>query len=338
MRTAALDRCVRELASRNIDLARFGPDDVADDVRDLALTAGIDGFDIRMYGDRGTTLASALWRRTPGLAHAAILTSPVPPNVSRFDHAELAEGALRTLFRVCGADAVCSKLAPDLEDDTAALRADLARAPRSIVTPGPDGHPLTVLVDTDRAAEAIWFAFHDDAVYGLMPSTIRNKAYEQVAAYLVLQHVGSAPVDPTIPSLVWACRHASDESVGSLEAARNAYPQWRSLIDVDMLEQCQRWHLSPESSVGVPPIADRQALVLYGALEPGTDDVARLRTTVLGTQLLPFRGHVSGDRSIWPPCGFALRQRFSIDPSARLPTARCGRTAVPASFTDAPPS
>lgn len=332
-RAEALDRCARQVATRGISLGHYGPDDVADDVRDLALAAGIDRFDVRMYGERGATLAAALSRQAPGLLRAAMLTSPVPPNASRFEYASRAEGALRTLAQVCAADTTCAGISPDLVGDATRLTGELSSAPRPVATSAPDGSAVTVFVDADRAAQAMWLAFHDDAVYGLVPGTISHRDYDQIGAYLALQELGPQSVDRGIASVIWACRHASDESRASLQATRAAFPRWAGLVDIELLDLCEGWHLDPDPEVRRPPAVQRPALLVYGSLEPDARDIARLRETFRGAQVLPLRARVSGDRSVWPACVAPLRARFSVHPTEPVPGVKCGRTTSAVEFS-----
>lgn len=332
-RAEALDRCARQVATRGISLGHYGPDDVADDVRDLALAAGIDRFDVRMYGERGATLAAALSRQAPGLLRAAMLTSPVPPNASRFEYASRAEGALRTLAQVCAADTTCAGISPDLVGDATRLTGELSSAPRPVATSAPDGSAVTVFVDADRAAQAMWLAFHDDAVYGLVPGTISHRDYDQIGAYLALQELGPQSVDRGIVSVIWACRHASDESRASLQATRAAFPRWAGLVDIELLDLCEGWHLDPDPEVRRPPAVQRPALLVYGSLEPDARDISRLRETFRGAQVLPLRARVSGDRSVWPACVAPLRARFSVHPTEPVPGVKCGRTTSAVEFS-----
>jgi hypothetical protein len=332
----ALDRCMTRLAGEGLDLSAYGPDDVADDARDLVLAAGLDRVDVRAYG--AAALPSyALVRRSPALVRALRLSSPAIEPSDSVQRASDAERAFSALALRCAADPVCNSSVPDLEARTDALRTTVAAAPRLIETTGPDGAPAAVLIDPGRVQAALWLGLHDDTAYGLIPTVIGQQSFDLVASYVALRYIDDPLIEQTVRSLVWECRRGAGRDAAGVTLVQRQYPQWSALASPETVEQCRKHRIGADATALAPLVSDKPALVAYGEFEPEAARIARLPELLSAAELLRLRGRVWADRSAWPSCVTDVRQRFMLDPSRSAGAARCGRTAEPVPFTTAAP-
>ena len=82
------------LLAEGINLSNYGPNDVADDMRDLAIALHLPHVDVRVFLD-GALPTFALLRHAPGLVHAMALNSPFTAASESFYQAAIADSALQ---------------------------------------------------------------------------------------------------------------------------------------------------------------------------------------------------------------------------------------------------
>jgi class 3 adenylate cyclase len=343
-----LDACRARLVARGIDLARFGPNDIADDVRDLVIAAHLGRVDVRALS-AGAIPLYALLRRSPEIVHAVFFGSPETPSRNAFDYAQVGDDALRSYARLCAANATCSSIAPDflqhIETQLAALRA----APRTVMVRAPDGTPLRVVVDRDRAFEALWLALHDTSAYGYVALVSASNAPTFAAAILEILHLdpdlvltgfpdNGAAIDPDMRSIVWACQRSGATTPADIETTRQILPDWAALTDSDGLARCRRWHIPLVPALGTPVPSSVPTLVFYGEREPEAPSTERLREMFPAAQLVALRGQVTSKSGVWPPCLAAYRDAFFEHPTRPVGAAACASTAAPIRYQRTPHS
>jgi len=336
-----LDACRARLVAQGVQLDKYGPDDVADDIRDLAVALHLTKIDVRVLGD-GALPAYALARRSPSLVGALLLNSPATPNDSPFNEAQTAAAAVADYGHRCAASTTCNSIAPHFEAMVNSWYRDASAQPRSVTVSAPDASQVRVLVNGDRVMEAVWTAMHDNSAYGIIAGAVASRSARLVGVYLALNHLGlgvATPnaVDPDVRSIVWGCQKSTTSVASFLAASLDAFPQWSTLIDRDGLDRCTQWGIHPQADLVAPITGSTPALILLGDRAPEAADIERVHGELPASQLVVLSNHASGDASAWPACVPQLRRKFVLRPLQDLNAGQC-RGSAPMEYVAAPSS
>ena len=331
---AELDTCRAKLVARGVDLEKYGPNDVADDMRDLAIAAHLSRVDLRVFAD-GALPAYSLLRRSPSLVHAMTLNSPATLDSYGFAPVGIADAALRDYGRYCAADQACKSIAPNFVAGVETLRAEWSALPTRLAVTAPDGSKVGVLMTGDRLMEGIWLAMHDNGAYPAIAGAVASHNASLIGAYLALRHLGSGPVDPDVRSTVWRCQTGAGVPT-ALETDRRTFPQWQPIIDTNGFAQCQRWGIHPQADYRAPVVSTTPALVIDGDREPEAENIALLHGELAASQLITLKGLASGDAGSWPPCVPQLRRAFMLQPTKQVDSQTCGESTRRLSYIAIP--
>jgi class 3 adenylate cyclase len=333
-----LDACRTRLVAEGVNLDKYGPNDVADDVRDLARALHLHKIDLRLF-KKGALPGYALLHRFPSLVHAMLLNTPSTPDDDPLNEATNAAAALADYDRRCSASSACTKIAPHFNAMVSALFAEWSARPRKVTVSSPDGSSVTLVLDGDRLMEAIWIALHDYGAYPVLAGAIASRDASLVGVYIALNDLGRPTpegVEPDVGSIVWACESRTAIAASQLQTARAAYPQWSAVIDGDALDRCTRWGIGAQADLIAPVSGATPAFIVAGELEPEHSAIERVHGELPASQLISLNGLASGDANAWPACVPQLRRAFVLAPLSALDTDRCGRSTPPVAYVPVP--
>lgn len=142
----AIRACLDEIAASGADISTINTEQNARDVRAVMSALGFPTYNI--FGTSyGTKLGQEVMRSAPEGVRSVILDSVWPVQVPMYDlmGLPLAEN-IRSVFRLCAADAGCAAAYPDLEKRFWALYAKLEAKPLSTAQGPITGRSLTTLL------------------------------------------------------------------------------------------------------------------------------------------------------------------------------------------------
>ncbi|MFO0334295.1 MAG: alpha/beta fold hydrolase [Pseudomonadota bacterium] len=323
---AQVEACRRHLDER-LDVNLYGPQEAAQDLRDLRLAMGISRWNV--YGvSYGTTVAQRLLGLDAAASAGIVLDGMWGVESNSAAEAFLIDPLL-DLVDECAAAPQCRGAFPDFERNLGRVAAELERRPRRIGD---------ARVSNVEYLELIRIAMGDPGRRGLIPLAVERSARgdHHVWARLRLpdEAPGAAGRDPafTWPSSVCREEHAGRDDPGRQLAARRAVPAAiRTGVRMGPQERwdwenfCARmgFAVSPPATL-VAPRSDVPALMLVGELDlvtPKTlsDHVTRSLSDAR-TVVFPSTGHFVLIQQ--PDCAGDLMRRFFANPAAPLDT-RC---------------
>lgn len=134
---------------------------------------------LNLYGiSYGTRVAQHYLRRYPQRTRTVVLDGVVPvgkalgPEIALF-----AQAALDTIFRRCAADGTCAGQFPDVEEQFARLRQELAAEPQTVRLPHPiTGEPTEQRFSPEELATAVRLLSYAPQTAALLPHLISQAA------------------------------------------------------------------------------------------------------------------------------------------------------------------
>ncbi len=335
----AAEQCGRRLASEGVDLSAYGDNEMADDVRDLAIAMGWRQINLDGY-HQGSRVEMLLAARYPGLMHAVVLEEPYHFGGRTTNDIINANAGLQAYFAACHADAACARAFPNLADDAAAAYARYQQNPVVTTTADPEGGPdIRIFLNGDGVASLLVQLLSIPPPLPFIASGLAapaNISWATNAAFLVQQ----TPLYPEYPWGAYFSEFCEDEEQAldrlALQAAAGSYPLFRFFANDPFLELCPRWPTKPgtAASPGRETTIKAPALILTGALNPYvppayTEEAAKVfkDATVAVFPSLPDDVVYAG-----PPCIAELRLAFLRDPKAQLDIDGCKAQVPPIAF------
>jgi class 3 adenylate cyclase/pimeloyl-ACP methyl ester carboxylesterase len=315
-----LDDCRVRLTSDGVALDRFGPSDVADDIRDLATAIGVSKIDLRVVYETNS-VALEMLKRGPGIVRAVTFGGPNAVSSVSLLSAR-AEAAWDAYIRQCAAQAACAPRAGELDAALDRLLDELTAAPRpvDVTIPGETGtKPL--LMDGDRFAFGVWVALSDPLARQYLADVVLTGNLDTAAAYLTAVPFNGEPIG--LRAMLWRC--AEGVAAAELVAEASVAGRWRILVDTMLSDHCNAIDVPLVRWFAVAVTSNAAALVLVGELDPlaPPDEVARFFSGMPNAQLGELPGSVFGGLGIWPACINDIREDFLTDPTAVFDLNAC---------------
>lgn len=256
---------------------RFYTTAMAADDTDEALTALGYGKVNITGGSYGATAAQVFMLRHPNRVRSAVLSGGTLLDVPLYERLPAnSQHALDNVFARCAADASCHGAFPDLRDDWARLRAELAQAP--VIVPAdrsPTGQTLTL--DIERLAEETHKLLLSADTASQLPYLIHTLATTPdrpaALAALTAQFPADQQTDTTWPAMRYIVRcneawarlrpdtvAANDPSSYYAASAEQGAHWWQQV--------CSVVPHSPAADYGTPTRSDTPVLILNGDSDP----------------------------------------------------------------------
>lgn len=335
-RDAALT-CHDRLVADGVDLAAYSYTEAAADVAVLREALGYDEWNL--YGiSNGGRMALEVLRRHPDGIRSVVLDATASPQGSLYGELwTYGAGAFDTLYEGCRRDAACNEAYPDLEERGYELLSRLAQEPVTVdVVNTVTREPVTVLLDDDRAAEALRGALYDTSLLPLIPrysSMLSDgEAYEEVAGLIAAGFTEEGRFSDGMRLSV-LCQ----EEIAFLDAdhfervAEGLRDELRSVAaDPVWLDECAVWDVGQaDPSINEPVESDVPALLLVGEYDPvhplaASEEAAE---ALSAAQLFEVPGLGHGTVRVHD-CPGSIARAFLADPTAPIDDA-CLREMPP---------
>ena len=313
---AVFEQCRRRLADDGIAFDRFGADDVADDLRDLAIAMGVPQINVRSFMDFAHVTRQLVIRHS-AVVRSIHLIAPRAVSTSTGITTTYADAWARYVQH-CRESAACAPDADRLDDRLDDLLDLVTASPPLVRVTTFDGQTADLLLDRARAVDAIALALEDPLAFPLLAAELLDDDVTTTAAAFLASYWPGAGEPRSLLGRVLSC-DLGPTTIGDLTAEAGASQRWGSLVPVDLPTRCAALGLelrSPDLSL---PSTDIPVFVLGAELDPWSppDAVRRLvgaaaNATVL---LLPGRNYRGLD---WLSCVDDLREAFLVDPTAPL--------------------
>jgi pimeloyl-ACP methyl ester carboxylesterase len=333
----ASEQCGQRLTGEGFDLDQYGLNDMADDVRDLAIVMGWHQINIQ-GADRWSRVAVLFATRYPGFVRSVVIANPLPRFAEENTLITNYNSSLQAYFAACHADAACERAFPDLEQTLLDAYERYNQNPAVVMVADPDGGPdFRVVIDGEGMVAAVMQALSNQSALGFIASTLALRdsgGLETTATYLVenarrrgypwgmLNSTYCEDVDPLVFRSAFA-------------AMATAYPLFLGYAHSGTLELCDHWPtnaapaLSGEARVSAVP-----ALLLAGALSPdsGPANAQDAAKSFKNATIAVFPNLTNGVLQGGPPCVAQLRLAFLRDPKAKLDIDGCIAQVRPIAF------
>ncbi|HEX5501402.1 MAG TPA: alpha/beta hydrolase [Thermomicrobiales bacterium] len=336
---AAALRCRDRLAGQGIDLAAYTTTENAADVNDVRAVLGYPAMDL-YGGSYGSALGLAVERDFPGVVHAAVLESIVPPQVAWiFAPPQTFDRVLHELFRACAADAACNTTYPDLQGAFQRGVARLNATPARVqVTDPASGETVGVPVTGTLYSQLLFNLFYVTQVIPYLPDMIARVDRGDTAFLGVLLPLLLQPGEPLSYGMHFSAACSGNVSTQQYQQALAAdakiLPEARAALEPTFVRDyyaiCQQW-----PSRGADPKSTRPAastvptLLVSGQFDPITPpayaDLARESLPHSTGVVLPGGGHTP---TFAIPCGFNLALAFVANPGAAPDTSCVAQLGV----------
>lgn len=272
----AVVSCHDRLVDEGVDLAAYSYTDIAADIAVLRGALGYDEWNL--YGiSNGGRMALEVLRRHPDGVRSLVLDATASPQGSLYGELwRYGAAAFDTLYEGCRRDDACDAAYPELEAESYELLARLAADPvRTDVENPATGEPVTVLIDDDRAAEALRGALYDTGLLPLIPRynalLYDGEAYAEVSGLIA---GGSTPESRFSDGMRMSVQ--CQEEIAFLDAdhferlAAGLRPELQSVAgDPEWFDECDVWDVGQaDPSINEPVDSDVPALLLVGEYDP----------------------------------------------------------------------
>jgi len=332
----ASEQCGQRLASEGFDLDQFGLNDMADDVRDLAIVMG--WRQVNIQGAHTWSRIAVFATRYPGFVRSVVIADPYPRFAEQNTLITNYNSSLQAYFAACHADAACERAFPDLEQLLLAAYARYDQEPAVVMTADPDGGPdFRVVVDGDALVIAGIQALGYQSALGLIASTLASLetgGLETTAAFLVENGRRR-----DFPWGMWNSTFCEDVdplmSRSTVAAMATAYPLLSGYAHAVLLELCDHWPTNADSALDVEAKDSAvPALLLAGALSPdyGPANAREAAKSFKNATIAVFPNLTTGVLQGGPPCISALRLAFLRDPGGELDIDGCIAQVPPIAF------
>ena len=338
----ALAGCHDRFASAGVDLSQYNFPQAARDVTDLMVALDLDRADFLAHGDTDFIVFDVA-RRAPAAVRSITLDNPPPPGDSPFAEPTTDfEAAFRRYTDLCEADPVCAQGYPDLLATWQESFDRLQATPVLVDGRNPDDDtaaPIPMLIDGDRATDALRYALGDSATYALIPPVIAETTPDAIITDTLLQHDpllwrDDAPWGAIASYLCSYHIHTADPSAQALAA--RTWPEFRGDAATHWTTWCASWDVPDASSVvSVDFSAPIPVFIFRGDLSPNgsADWVQALLRGLPNGQAAIFPTLGEDLLSSGPACLSDLRREFLADPAARLSIDECVARSPPIPFT-----
>jgi class 3 adenylate cyclase len=334
-------RCGERYASEGRNLDVYGSDDIALDVRDLAIAMGWTEFNLMAAFD-WTAAALEFVELYGDHLRAVVLAEPILPRHAVFDDAAArADAAFDAYYAACDRDEECAIAFPELETELAQALSQFEDEPTVATAPDPEGGPpLTVLLDGDRLVYASVTALGEQDALPVLASLLsadRDEGLTATADFIV----NRTPLQADAPH-AWFISHncrdqAAYHSVSTVNAARVTYPEFAVYTRDPLLAACDRWPTTPRPgrpSAEAPPASRAPALIYRGELNPyhSAEYLQESARWFARPIVVTFPALTTGALTTGPACIVELRLAFLRDPTAELDVDTCVASIPPVRF------
>ena len=338
----ALAQCHDQLESEGVDPSQYSFSQAALDVTDLMVALGVDRADFLAHGDTAFIVFDVA-RRAPAAVRSITLENPPPPGESPFAEPTIdLEGAFQRYTDLCNADPACAEAYPDLHATWKASFDELQATPVLVDGRNPDDEtaaPIPMLIDGDRAADALRYALGDSSTYAFIPAVLAETTPDALIADTLLQHdpllwQDDAPWGAVASDLCSYHIHTSDPNAMALAA--RTLPEFVGESATHWTAWCASWDVPDVSSaVSVDFSTPIPVFIFRGDLSPNgsADWVQELLRGLQNGQMAIFPTLGEDLLSSGPACLSDLRRQFLAHPDAPLPTAACVAQSPPIPFT-----
>ena len=334
-----LQVCRDRLAGAGVDLVGFNSAENAADVEDIRRVLGYET--LNLYGiSYGTRLALTVMRDYPAGVRSVILDSPVPLQGDlQADIPAHIDGAFRTFFDGCAADAACVNAYPELEETfyrtVKRLDANPALFP---ITYFFTGERYNVLFRGEDLIGILFQSLYSNEIFPLMPRVIAEADAENYD--LLAQIYANFLVNSEFLSIGMYYSVNCQEEFAFSDQARvasesTAYPQLVGYLDdwPVTFAGCDIWDVGVADAVeNDAVVSDVPTLIMAGQYDPITPDRwARLIESDLTRDtyiLFPAVGHgvTTSDQ-----CGAEIANSFFNNPEETADLS-CAELVPPPSF------
>lgn len=351
----AVAACRARLAADGIDVSQYGVAAMAADVEALAVTLGLDAYNLASYGST-SRVAFEVIRRYPDRIRSAILSSPDVPELDWFtESARGTRGAVEQLAAACDDDEACrtafGNVGATLEAAMSAFDASPEVVPFGAGAITVDGALYGRIIRTGLGL-ADWLPVMPAAIHSLTGPDARSfpddaPVVSAVASDPTLSHgyvpAYNGPADePTPPEyadgvlytivcadeLPFVDATALADVVGEDGWLRATY------LDSAWDDVCAAWDVpAGDGSVNEPVVSDVPTLMLVGALDPFTVPaaVAEAEARFSAGEVFVFATSTHNPLGGDGECARSIRNTWIAAPT-EPPVERCHAAPAPIRF------
>ena len=336
-RVGAARECAGRLRAEGVRLEGYDMAEVAADIRDLVIADDLAPVNVAGGGFTTTAIASFV-RSAPDAVSAVLLTSPVSPGSSPLgDPVHSLEKSFDTLIGLCRADPTCDSAHPDLRANYRTRFEELNKKPVTVAATTLVGTgPHDVLLDGRRWAAALESALFQSDRLGLVPEAI-DGASDELAASTGIDEEARLFIAPTAragATLSYMCAYDATPN-RTAEISASAAPEFAGANEASFAPICQAWGVPPAfDQLSRPLVTDTPVLIAQGDVSnSGSNRWGQAMDAQLDRATLVEFPTMSADLAYSPPrCLRKLRNRFLVDPDARLDVEACEKQPGPIEF------
>ncbi len=321
-------------AEKGVDLDGYNWQQVAADIRDLALAEGLDRVQVATEGP-ASLAAVSFAMSNPDLVGSLLLTNPVAPGASYLAEVPRSTALeLDQLNSLCQSDPSCAATFGDLRSTFDKRALELSVDPVSVSTESLEGEgPFDVLIDGRRLGSALGVSLRATAQLGLIPLSMQGAAMELVAAVSIndpMQSVVGANARP-VADMSFRCSYDGRPAKLSSPIADSAAFIGGSYGTV-LAEMCDAWGVTPRFDplsaplrTQVPVLVAEGGISAAGVHDWGEDLIRFQESPVL------LRFETMTDDLIYDPpvCLAEIRSAFVTDPDSVRGVVECERESPP---------
>lgn len=336
-RIEAAKKLKERLVAEGIDPTAYTTRDIAADIEDLRQALGIDS--LNLYGvSYSCKIMLEVIRRYPAHIRAAILDSPLPPDVG-WDETSVQRywNNLEKMFNVCGEDSLVNARYPDLEKRFRQLLTESDKRPIDVVASHPTtGEPIRLSWDAeDIFRMACHYMENSQYIYGFAHSM--NMACNRdstLLSYLASEMLVPYPYAWGMRYSVWCSEEIPFEDLDSVGLHESVPDEMKNVVmtvvPVEIFDFWPRRELDPLDNS--PVTSQIPVLVANGEFDPDTPPEwgKQVCKTLTNSYYFEFEGQ--GHLPLFThPCGPSLGVAFLNNPTA-LPDSSCLAEVPPFRF------
>lgn len=336
-RIEAAKRLRDRLVGEGIDLTAYTTRDIAADIEDLRVALGIDS--LNLYGvSYSCKIMLEVIRRYPGHIRAAVLDSPLPPDVN-WDETSVERywRNLQKMFNVCSEDSLVKGKYPDLESRFRQLLAEADKHPLNVIASHPTtGEPVGLNWDAeDIFRMACHYMGNSQYIYGFARSMhMACDKDSTLLSYLASEMIRPFSYAWGMRYSVWCSEEFPFEDFDKVRYHGDVPEQLRNVtMTVFPLQVFEFWPRRTADPLDNAPVtSDIPVLVTNGQFDPDTPPEwgRQVCQTLPNSCYFEFEGQ--GHLPLFThPCGPAIGVAFLNDPMAP-PDSSCLATMPPFRF------